>query len=456
MRALDPRFDRRRFLRGAGLGAALLPLLGDEIVRAGCLPAGRKRLITLAWGNGVQQWVSGTGAGYTLPPVMKALEPYRGNLLIPDAIWLKTFDDQYPRNIFDNEAHDSPVAHLLGKPLVPDAVGTRFAASPSATPSLDYWVGGKLKAANNTPYTALNLAVMARRPFWTWQAAAAVATPDDDPYHVFDTLFAGARMTAGGAPALDKVRLVRKSVLDYVKKDVARFSRTLGTDDRVRIDAHLSSIRELEGRLAMPAAVASNCAVPTLPDRFDVKSSDNFERTLRAQIDLGVAALAAGVSQVLTIQASNGSGTHVNLTWLGYKTGTPYGHDGCCADSSSHHASAHDNGAAKTAIDTWFWAQLAYLLGKLQAEKEGSSSLLDSSVVFVPNNMDHGNNHKVKNLPYLLAGSAGGYFKTGRLVTAGNASHTQVLASICAALGVPTDGFIDPAYPAAELPGLRG
>jgi len=296
--------------------------------------------------------------------------------------------------------------------------------------------------------------VIAKRPFYTWQAAAAVATPDDDPYHVFDTVFGGARMGTS-APALDRVRLVRKSVLDYVQKDIARFSRNLGKDDRVRVDAHLASIREIEGRLTVPV-MATTCPVPVVGDRIDIKASDNFEKVLRLQIDLGVAALAAGVTQVLTIQASNGSGTHVNLTWLGYKTGTPYGHDGCCADSSSHHASAHDNGAAKTAVDRWFFEQLAYLIGKLKAEKEGSSSIFDSSVVLVPNNMDHGNTHKVKNLPWLLAGSAGGYFKTGRMVAAANASHTQVLASVCAAMGVSTDGFIDPAYSSAELPGLRG
>lgn len=157
---------------------------------------------------------------------------------------------------------------------------------------------------------------------------------------------------------------------------------------------------------------------------------------------------------MLTIQASNGVGAHVNLTWLGYKAGVP-SDDPCCAEANSHHAAAHSNGQAKTDVDTWFFKQLAYLLQKLKDEREDASSISDSCLVVCPNNMDYGERHGVHNLPWLLAGSAGGYFKTGRVVPSNNASHTRVLAGICSAMGVSPDGLIDPAYGDTELPGLR-
>ncbi len=450
------KYSRRLFLQAGGLGLGLLPLLSDELAAAACGgAAGKKRLITLTWGNGLQQWVSGTGANFTLPDIMKALEPHRADLLIPDTIFCKTFDDQYPQDAFDNKAHDSPVAQLLGRPLVfnPNDPNARIAKAPSASPSLDYFIADALRKTNPTPYPVVNLAVMGKSNYWTWQAPSVVATPDSDPYHAFDSIFGGAAMGTD-MPSIDKTRLMRKSVLDYVGKDLARFARTLGTADKVRIEAHLASVRAIEQRLVSGPA-SGDCQVPTLAAKFDVQSSDNFEKTLRAQMDIGVAALAAGVTQVLTIQASNGSGTHVNLTWLGYQTGTNYGHDGCCADASSHHASAHDNGKAKTDIDTWFFAQVAYLLDKLKAQTEGNGSLFDSSVLLVPNNMDHGNNHKVRDQPWLMAGSAGGVFKTGRVLQTNNASHTQLLTGICNAFGVSPEGFVDPAY-GGELPGLRG
>ena len=237
-------------------------------------------------------------------------------------------------------------------------------------------------------------------------------------------------------------------------QDITRFAKNLGSDDRIRIDAHLSSIREIEGQLSA-APISTTCTLPNLGAKWDVASSDNYEKTLHAQIDIGVAALAAGVTQVLTIQPTNGQGANVNLTWLGYKSGTPYGHDGCCADASSHHAAAHDNGQAKTDVDRWFFEQVAYLITKLKAEKEGTSSIFDNSLVLVPNNMGMGNTHAILGLRWLLAGTAGGYFKPGRVIPSTSASHTGVLAAICNAFGVPVDGFIDPNYGTAELPGLR-
>ncbi len=446
------KFSRRTFMQVAGVGLGVIPLLEEDLIAASCVPGARKRLITLAWGNGLQRWATGDGTNFVLPDIMTSLEPHRADLLIPDGVYCKTFDDQYPRDTFDNEAHDSPVAQLLGRPLTfnKSDPNSKIASSPSPTPSLDYFIAGQLKKTTDLPFSVINLGVMAKRPFYTWQAPSVVATPDDDPFHAFDTIFGGAGVDTA---ALDKLRLTRKSVLDYVTKDIGRFSATLGKEDKVRIDAHLSSIRELENRLARPGG--GTCAAPVLGAKFDIHSSDNYEKVLRAQIDIGVAALAAGVTQVLTLQASNGSGTHVNLTWLGYKTGTPYGHDGCCADSSSHHASAHDNGEAKTAIDRWFFDQLAYLIQKLKAQAEGNGSIFDNSVVLIPNNMDHGNNHKVGNQPWLLAGSAGGYFKTGRLLKTNNAPHTQLLTGLCNAFGVSPDGFVHPDY-GGELPGLRG
>jgi hypothetical protein len=252
---------------------------------------------------------------------------------------------------------------------------------------------------------------------------------------VFDRIFGGTL-----APQMDTVRAVRKSVLDYVAKDIGRFSRTLGTEDRLRIDGHLSSIRGIENRLT-PSAGATGCQAPVLAAKYDVKSSDNYEKVLRAQIDIGVAALAAGSSQVLTI-----------LSWLGFQTVPGMTGDGI--PFNTHHGTAHSGPTRKNVVDKWFFDQVAYLIGKLKAEKEGSSSIFDNSVVLVTNNMNYGGRHEVKDLSWLLAGSAGGYFKTGRLVRANNASHTQVLVGICNALGVSADGFADPAY-GGELPGLR-
>ncbi len=432
MRSQD-KFSRRLFLKASGIGAGLLPLLGDELAQGQCLLAGRKRLITLAWGNGYLNWVTGIGTTFTMPGFMAALEPHRADLLIPNALWNKAWYDGYPKD-YSNLAHESPIGMLTAR-------RSKGRLAPSG-PSLDYFVGNHFKSTAKLPWSVVNLGVMRKSPYWTASGPDAIATPDDDPYSAFDRIFGGAK--TGTAAQIDKARLLRKSVLDYLKKDLERFSSKLGQEDKVRIDSHLSSIRDIEGRLAA-TAVPTDCLVPTLGPKFDVQSSVNYERVLRAQIDLGVAALAAGLTQVLTIQVSNGVGAHVILSWLGYeRTGIDPGSGG--TDLHAHHGVAHEGGEIKERVDRWFFEQAAYLIEKLKAIKEGGTSIFDQSVVLIPNNMDHGNRHRIMGLPWLIAGGAGGALKTGRVVKSQNDYSSRLLVSVCHALGVPSAGFADPEY----------
>lgn len=75
--------------------------------------------------------------------------------------------------------------------------------------------------------------------------------------------------------------------------------------------------------------------------------------------------------------------------------------------------------------------------------------------MLVPNNMNAGNQHRVIDMPWLIAGSCGGYFKTGCLLRSDNAPSSRVLVGICDALGVSSEGWADPAY-GGELAGMRG
>ena len=67
----------------------------------------------------------------------------------------------------------------------------------------------------------------------------------------------------------------------------------------------------------------------------------------------------------------------------------------------------------KTAIDTWFFTQVAYLAGKLGTNPEGTVTTLDNTVILVLNDMSEGDFHDVLNLPVVIVGSGGGFFKTG-------------------------------------------
>ena len=72
-------------------------------------------------------------------------------------------------------------------------------------------------------------------------------TPETDPWKFFTNVFAGATLPPD---QLAKLRTHRKSMLDYLGKDITAFGARLGTEDRVKIEAHMQSIRDLESALA--------------------------------------------------------------------------------------------------------------------------------------------------------------------------------------------------------------
>ena len=107
-----------------------------------------------------------------------------------------------------------------------------------------------------------------------------------------------------------------------------------------------------------------------------------------------------------------------------------------------------------TDINVWFAEQLAYLLAEMDKIPEGNGSMLDNSVVMWCNELAYGAAHDHINVPFLLAGSCGGYFDTGRFVQYGGANHNDLLVSLCNAMGLPDQTFGNPAYCNGPLPNL--
>ena len=83
-----------------------------------------------------------------------------------------------------------------------------------------------------------------------------------------------------------------------------------------------------------------------------------------------------------------------------------------------HDLSHHENNPAKQAkiatINRFHVTQLAYLLGKLKAIREGDGTLLDHCMIAYGSGNSDGNRHNHDDLPILLAGKGGSSIRTGR------------------------------------------
>lgn len=68
------------------------------------------------------------------------------------------------------------------------------------------------------------------------------------------------------------------------------------------------------------------------------------------------------------------------------------------------------------AIDLWHAKQFRYLMDNLSRYKDLQGSVLDNSALVWLNELSDGKSHHYRDLPFVIAGSAGGYLKQGQFM----------------------------------------
>ena len=95
------------------------------------------------------------------------------------------------------------------------------------------------------------------------------------------------------------------------------------------------------------------------------------------------------------------------------------------------------------------------MIDRLKAIPEGDGSVFDNTVILWTNEQSRGNNHDRRNLPYVLAGSAGKFFQTGRFVQfPSNTAHNHLLVSLLNSMGIDVNEFGNPTYGTGPLTGM--
>jgi hypothetical protein len=423
---MKEKYSRRALLKTLGVGAALLPLLNNEAVAAPA-PGGTigpdgfpKRFICVVMTNGIYQkswWQPANGNDLTtgtLLPILAPLTPFRNKLLIPHNISIQ--------NVFNSNNYGGH----FGYPCI--LTGTQKGTSAS----IDTLIA---QGSPNLANAQLNLGCRTSNSHLSFKAGGIANSPNSSPKNVFNQLFAGANLS----PAqISNVQARRKSILDLVRTQLTAFQGVVGTDDKSKIQSHLDAIRSIEDSLT-GQTTTMGCMPPTLDTTVDFTTTANYPALVAAQMKLAAAAVTCGISQAITLELiDDGGGNSLTFPWLN-------------VSQSNYHAIAHLGASAaadKTVIDTWFYQWLATnLLAPLDASVEGSGTALDNSCVLVANDMQEGNTHYDKNVPWLIAGSCGGFFKTGRVVELSNAPNNQLLTTILHAMGQASVASVGDMYP---------
>ncbi len=392
-----------------------------------------------------------TGNNFVLPTHMTSLEQHRQDLILLDGLDYKFIQDAPNPTGGEVSGHACFQGMLTGKFY--QAFGSSTANNIAGGPSIDQHIGNGLRAQGYTGRTSLNLQVWSGSTArLSWRAAADPIIPDFDPFHAFSTLFTGT----GTKVPVDIILAMRKSVLDYVVRDLNRFVKKVGgNEDRANVESHLQNVRQIEQRLGAAAPPASTTCIPTdlgTPlTAGALKNTTNFELITKLQIDLAVAAFASDATRVVVLQLGDQSNSNIILHSLGFRPGEQDGNTGNINGLTSI---AHRDSTEKVVVDTWFMEQVAYAISRIKDVSDGGKTMLDNTVLLAMNNMRTGL-HEFKGVPAILAGSCGGYFKTGRSLALTSTPNNGVLIALANAAGVPTTTFGETIY-GGELAALRG
>lgn len=450
---MKARMHRRQMLRGA-LGSMLaLPLL-DLAVRdvkaalPGVAPDGYPlRFVVFFNPNGCwpATWFpAGTETDFALAQSMASLEPFKDKLVILDGVDMPAVDAG------PGEDHQQGMGGVLtGRPLQAGGFvgGDGSLAGWGDGISIDQRIAQHIGAT--TPLASVEAGIRASaytgsevRSRIVYSGAAQPLPPEDNPSGIWGRMFGDF---SADPTEMAVLRAKRVSVLDTVAGQFDAIRQQAGLDDRTRLDQHAALVRDLELRLQNEPVLGEHCMVPGAPAAVNPDDAGSMHLVSQAHIDLIAMAFACDITRVASLQYSNGANHHT-FPFVG-------------SNSDGHglsHAADEDavSWAEWTVRQTWYCEQFAYLLGKLAAIPEGDVTMLDHTVVLWVNELSKGNSHSHQRMPFVLAGSGGGYFRTGRYVTHVNAPHNDLLVSLQNAFGIEEQTFGAPEYCTGPLANL--
>lgn len=436
--------NRRLFLRGAAGVAVGLPLLESLSPKLAGAQAQEpfRYAVFMRQGNGVLQnkfWPSSAGGALTKAMLEQDLATgdKAVGLLSAYAEKLNIVYGLRYRHSGTGCGHADGCFQALTA-STPD--GNNSNETMAMGPSLDWVISQQLDAAGSEP---LSLYAGATSSFLgdvlLYRGAKQRRAGERNPLNAYQRLF-GMTMPGGNDDSgaeQNRLALQRKSVNDLLRGQMqALLARPeLSMPDRTRLDAHFQAIRDLEIKMSQ------GCS-PVAPGAYD---ANNLDQTIQTHMDVIAMALACGKSHVATLCIGNGNDQ------------TQYIIDGVKFERYHHishrvRSDGEDGEAIPDAeelhhkIDKKFASYFKYLLDKLSSFTTPTGTLLDDGATVWLNDLADGPPHGSTNVPWVVAGGAGGALKTGQFIK-GNFTINKIHNSIGSALGLknaagqPLDDF---------------
>jgi hypothetical protein len=431
--------SRRAALRGAGvaLGLPWLEAMAQTQARS---PV---RMAVLYMPNGVNTALwnpEGSGRNFQLSPSLSPLARFRDDVIVVSNTWneaAKDGDGHYVKesSILTCRTISKTLGADLYNGVSMDQVAAQKAGRQTPLPSLELGISPVATGVDtNVGYTRVYGGHIA------WSSPTTPLAREINPRYVYERLFRAAG-GQGNSGKLDSL------LLDRVLGDARRLRDRVGTADKARIDEYLSVVRSVEERIERAgtdtgaAAWRPRVAIPATGTPTDKPAT--YPEHVRLMLDMIALAFQSDTTRIATFMFGNA----VSMIYFRFLEGVTGAH---------HDISHHQKDPAKlreyALINKWHVEQYAYLLGKLQAIREGEGTLLDNSMVLFASALSDGDSHDMHKLPIVLAGRAGGRIAAGQHIVCPEDSPTANLyVSMLDAFGTPVERFADSTGP---MPGV--
>ncbi len=431
---------RRTFLRGLGVTMAL-PFL-DAMVPAfaatrnsAAQPAMRLGFVYVPCGIIMDRWTPTTeGRDFAFGPIMKPLEPFREQMVVMSGL----------AHINGNPLGDGPGDHAragatfltgvhpkktegadIHSGISADQIAARELGKTTQLASLEIGLEAPGMVGNcDSGYSCAYTNTI------SWRNPTTPMPMEVNPRAVFERLFGDGESTDAAS------RLARakedRSILDFVREDVARIGPGLGARDRGKLDEYLEAIRDIERRIQKAEEQSATLQVPAMARPSGVP--DTFEEHCKLMMDLQVIAFQADLTRVVTFMMAR-EGSNRSYRSIGVADGH---------HSVTHHQNDKEKIEKVAKINTRHAEMFAYLLDKMRATPDGDGNLLDHSMLVYGSSISDGNAHTHVDLPLVLAGGAGAQVKGGRHVRyAKETPMTNLLMTMLDKVGVQPEKIGD-------------
>ena len=403
--------DRRRFLGTLGLtaGSLMLPSLPGGRAFAQQSP---KRLVIFITPHGTVpgRWqmrqpgrdnqeydysLSGLGES-DFSDILRPLHRHRDKLLIVDGLArMVTYGEEHrvvglgqPGDI---NRHHIAQAHLLTSTYAYQGAATARGGGRSIDQEIGEAVGQPGRW--NTRVYGFN-----HQHAYNYVGANQPAPREENAQTAFNEILGLApEPSEPGEPSReDLVENARASVLDMASQEFASMLPNLASADRQKLEQHRALVRDLELGLNLEPPIGCD---PTFSAQGHI--IDQFSR-------ITTLALACDLTRVVTLVAQNIPGSEFGIA------------PGLDIHQDIAHASDEVGGTTQgiegmVNYNNRYAQHFAQLLDMLDSVQEDGGTLLDNSAVLWTSELSTGG-HAVNRMPNVIAGGAGGYFRTGRYV----------------------------------------